>query len=56
MLRIWGGLGFAEIAGVLEVAISTAHAEYTAGLADLRRRMEGGGTRNAPPAARATGP
>ena len=39
-LRIWGELGFAEIAELLGVAISTAHGDYAAGLAGLRHAMD----------------
>ena len=39
VLRIWGGLGFEAIAQMTGVATSTAHADFTAGIAELRRRM-----------------
>ena len=39
ILRLWGDLGFEAIAQMTGVATSTAHADFTAGIADLRRRM-----------------
>ena len=39
-LHLWGGLTFAEIAGVLECSNSTAHRWYLAGLARLRERLQ----------------
>ena len=45
--RLWGGLGFAAVGKLLGLSTSTAHAEYHAALAELRRRLdpEGGGQR-----------
>lgn len=40
VLRIWGDLGFAAIAEVLGVAVSTAHGEYRAGLAAMRAKLD----------------
>jgi len=40
VLRIWGGLGFAEIAEVLQVAVSTVHDRYGKALGELRRELE----------------
>lgn len=40
VLRIWGELGFADIAEMLGVAISTAHADCTTGLAALRQKLD----------------
>ncbi len=39
VLRVWGGLGFEAIAKMTGVATSTAHADFNAGIAELRRRM-----------------
>lgn len=38
-LRIWGELGFEAIARMLGVATSTAHADFNAGIAALRRSL-----------------
>jgi RNA polymerase sigma factor (sigma-70 family) len=40
VLRVWGQLGFAELAGVVGCSVSTAHARYAAGLKQLRQIME----------------
>lgn len=40
VMRIWGELGFAQIAGILEISISTAHARYTTALAQMRNELE----------------
>ena len=40
VLRIWGQLGFAEIAEVMQIAVSTAHDRYGSALKELRHRLE----------------
>lgn len=40
VLRIWGGLGFEQIAETLGCAVSTAFAHYRDGLAGIQARME----------------
>jgi RNA polymerase sigma factor (sigma-70 family) len=40
MLRIWGELGFADIAEVTELAVSTVHDRYRAALRVLRSALE----------------
>ena len=40
VLRIWGGLSFAEIAAVVELSVSTVHDRYNAALRRLRTAME----------------
>jgi RNA polymerase sigma factor (sigma-70 family) len=40
VMRIWGELGFGEIASVLEVSVSTAHDRYKKALHELRRALE----------------
>jgi RNA polymerase sigma-70 factor (ECF subfamily) len=40
VMRIWGELGFAEIASVLEVSVSTVHDRYKKALGDLRNALE----------------
>jgi RNA polymerase sigma-70 factor, ECF subfamily len=40
-LKIWGGLTFAEIAGVLEIPANTAASRYRYGLAELRKLTTG---------------
>ena len=40
VLRLWGGLGYAEAASVAGVSLSTAHADYAAAIASLRRRLD----------------
>jgi RNA polymerase sigma-70 factor (ECF subfamily) len=37
VLRIWGDLAFAEIAGIVGAAVSTVHDRYKAALRELRR-------------------
>lgn len=39
-MRIWGGLSFAEIAEILEIAKTTLFRRYESILADLRRKLE----------------
>ena len=39
--RLWGGLSFAEIAGLTGSSLSTTHRRYQQGLAALRERLEG---------------
>jgi|SRR5579884_1978772 len=39
--RLWGGLTFEEIAGVLACSLPTAHRRYQTGLMQLRERLEG---------------
>lgn len=39
-LRTWGEMGFAEIAELLGIAISTAHADYTTALRRLRETLD----------------
>jgi RNA polymerase sigma-70 factor (ECF subfamily) len=40
VMRIWGELGFAEIAGVMGVSVSTVHARYVAAIKQLRAKLE----------------
>ena len=40
VLRIWGGLGFAEIADVTQLAVSTVHERYGKAIHELRRELE----------------
>lgn len=40
VMRIWGDLGFAEIASVLEVSVSTVHDRYKKALRELRSALE----------------
>jgi RNA polymerase sigma-70 factor (ECF subfamily) len=40
VLRIWGGLGFAQIADVTRMSLSTVHAHYVAALEKLRTTLE----------------
>jgi len=40
VMRIWGELGFAEIASVLEVSVPTVHNRYKKALGTLRRALE----------------
>jgi RNA polymerase sigma factor (sigma-70 family) len=40
VMRIWGELGFSEIASVLEVSVSTVHNRYKKALVELRRALE----------------
>jgi len=39
--RLWGGLTFEEIAGVVGCSLPTAHRRYQTGLTQLRERLEG---------------
>ena len=39
VLRLWGGLGFAEIAKLLGVGLSTAHDDYHNAINELRRKL-----------------
>ncbi len=43
--RIWGGLTFEDIAGLVGCSLATAHRRYQSGLAELRERLEGRWTR-----------
>ena len=40
VLRIWGEMGFTEIAQMLDVVVSTAHGDYSAGLRALRETLD----------------
>ena len=40
VLRIWSGLGFAEIADVMNISTSTAFAHCQSALAELKKRLE----------------
>ena len=40
VLRIWGQLGFAEIAEVMQIGVSTAHDRYGSALKQLRVALE----------------
>jgi RNA polymerase sigma-70 factor (ECF subfamily) len=40
VLRIWGELGFAEIARIMQVSVSTAHQRYAAALQQMRITLE----------------
>src|SRR3954463_6931824 len=40
VLRIWGELGFAEIAEVVQLAVSTVHDRYKSALAQMRCALE----------------
>ncbi len=40
VMRIWGELGFADIADVLQVSVSTVHNRYKKALGELRRALE----------------
>jgi RNA polymerase sigma-70 factor (ECF subfamily) len=40
VLRIWADLGFAEIADVMQLGVSTVHDRYHAALRELRRALE----------------
>jgi RNA polymerase sigma-70 factor (ECF subfamily) len=39
VMHVWGGLTFAEIAGVLDISINTASSRYRYALTNLRERM-----------------
>jgi RNA polymerase sigma factor (sigma-70 family) len=47
--RTWGGLGFAEIALMLEISTATAFRRYEAGLKELRVRLESRCDKTNPP-------
>ena len=40
VLRIWSGLGFTQIAGIVQMSVSTVHTRYVAALAQMRRQLE----------------
>jgi RNA polymerase sigma factor (sigma-70 family) len=40
VLRIWGELGFAQIAQAMDLSVSTVHDRYTAALKQLRAALE----------------
>jgi RNA polymerase sigma-70 factor (ECF subfamily) len=40
VMRIWGDLGFAEMAEVLELSVSTVHTRYVAAIKQLRVALE----------------
>jgi len=40
VLRIWGDLGFAEIAEIMQLGVSTVHDRYKAALDELRSALE----------------
>jgi RNA polymerase sigma-70 factor (ECF subfamily) len=40
VLRIWSGLGFAEIAEIMQLGVSTVHDRYRAALRELRCALE----------------
>ncbi len=40
VMRIWGELGFAEIAGVIGLSVSTVHTRYVAAIKQLRAALE----------------
>lgn len=40
ILRIWGGLGFVQIAQVMHLGISTVHGRYVAALEQMRKTLE----------------
>jgi RNA polymerase sigma-70 factor (ECF subfamily) len=40
VMRIWGDLAFAEIADILELAVSTVHDRYKTALGQLRKALE----------------
>jgi RNA polymerase sigma-70 factor (ECF subfamily) len=54
VLRIWGGMTLAEIAGLLAEPVSTLHSRCQAGLAALRRQLEPGDCRTESPCRRQT--
>ncbi len=43
--RLWGGLTFEDIAGLVGCSLATAHRRYHSGLVELRERLEGRWTR-----------
>jgi RNA polymerase sigma-70 factor (ECF subfamily) len=40
VLRIWGELGFAEIADIMQLSVSTVHGRYASALSQLRIALE----------------
>jgi RNA polymerase sigma-70 factor (ECF subfamily) len=40
VMRIWGDLGFAEIAEVMQLSVSTVHGRYTSAIKQLRFALE----------------
>ena len=40
VLRIWGGMGFAEIAELVRASVSTVHDRYKSALAEMKRNLE----------------
>jgi RNA polymerase sigma-70 factor (ECF subfamily) len=40
IMRIWGDLGFAEIAEVMQLSVSSVHGRYTAAIKQLRFALE----------------
>jgi RNA polymerase sigma factor (sigma-70 family) len=40
VLRIWGELGFAEIAEIMQLSVSTVHGRYASALSQLRIALE----------------
>jgi RNA polymerase sigma-70 factor (ECF subfamily) len=40
VMRIWGQLGFAEIAEIMHLSVSTVHGRYTTALSQLRVALE----------------
>jgi DNA-directed RNA polymerase specialized sigma24 family protein len=40
VLRIWSDLGFAQIAGVMQMSLSTVHDRYVAALRQMRTKLE----------------
>jgi RNA polymerase sigma-70 factor (ECF subfamily) len=46
--RLWGGLTFEEVAGLVACSLPTAHRRYQAGLAELKKKLEGRWTRISP--------
>jgi RNA polymerase sigma-70 factor (ECF subfamily) len=40
VLRIWGEMGFTQIAEIVRHSVSTVHAKYTAALETMRQRLE----------------
>ena len=40
VMRIWGELGFAEIADVMDLSVSTAHTKYVSAIKQLRLILE----------------
>jgi RNA polymerase sigma-70 factor (ECF subfamily) len=40
VMRIWGELGFAQIAEILQISVSTVHGRYTSALTQMRNELE----------------